>query len=296
MDRKFALSERAKAILDESGIKHDDFLQKMPQVGQNDCLFIAGSVVERLSNDRSDLDVLYVGERPMEARIVVSSTDINQAVSPVLSNYGSTDINVDAYPHSRLIKLENQVGLSFEQAFYPKLAKTLKVIHNDEDFRLLHRVRTGIPVTNDTVFENLQKRMRSDDLPAYVAVSQILFYFNVVVDVMGESDAGNHTSAAWINKFAYERLARAALATANETNASQKWILKLLYLHQHSLDPKIFGFLVENLSGPIEKLDLATTLEHGDCVVKSVIRRHPFLQRSITGFRKRIRHNNPYHG
>ncbi|GII83394.1 hypothetical protein Ssi03_13840 [Sphaerisporangium siamense] len=194
------------------------------EAGADDLLFVAGSVVDGLANDNSDLDLYFLG-RDGDAVIGAETTVRKGEKSGTIGVIGGREVSVSIIEPAGLSRLRADFGDCLGALGQ---GDGIVQLESQNDLKLLHRVRTGVPVRGETRLHSLRQELGTDRLAEYLVNVHGVAAVNRLVDVEGELAEGGEDSASWMLREASSHLARFALALEGQTNPAPKWLVKLL--------------------------------------------------------------------
>ncbi|WP_433215062.1 hypothetical protein [Microtetraspora malaysiensis] len=210
----------------------------------DDLLFVAGSVVDGLANDNSDLDIYFLG-RDGDAVIGAETTVRKGEKSGTIGVIGGREVSVSIIEPAGLAQLRADFGDCLA-------ALTgndgIVQLENQNDLKLLHRVRTGVPVQGEMRLQSLRQELGTDRLAEYLANVHGVAAVNRLIDVEGELAEDSEDSASWMLREATSHFARFALALQGQTNPAPKWRVKLI--GRAELDAAVRGLLLRGLLEP----------------------------------------------
>ncbi|WP_422752021.1 hypothetical protein [Micromonospora sp. WMMD708] len=196
-------------------------------------LFLAGSMVDGLANDGSDLDVYLVAAAGVTG---TATTSRRREKNGTIGLLESREINLSILDPAALTELAT--------SFAGCLASItgdggIAQLDSENDLKVLHRIRTGQPLLGATGLRRWGVDLGCDRLDAYLANLHGVTALNRARDVQGELSAGRMESAGWMLREALVHTGQLALALGGETNPSRKWLVRLLRrpgAHQESRD------------------------------------------------------------
>ncbi|MEU1755447.1 nucleotidyltransferase domain-containing protein [Micromonospora matsumotoense] len=195
--------------------------EAVPGLGEP-VLFLAGSMVDGLANDGSDLDVYLVAEAGVTG---AATTTRRREKNGTIGFLESREINLSILDPTGLAELATSFG-----ACLASMAGDggIAQLDSENDLKVLHRVRTGQPLRGGPGLRRLGADLGCDRLDAYLANLHGVTALNRARDVQGELSAGREESAGWMLREALVHTGQLALALGGETNPSRKWLVRLL--------------------------------------------------------------------
>ncbi len=181
-------------------------------------ILLAGSIVDGLQNEESDVDTLFVSPE-----LQLSDTTMEQEGVQVKTfglNHGRLQVE---YSSSEII-----------QELVDKIDITLRSDGNElallsvPERRILHRIVTGIPIHNPDRANELKKIVDKARLATYTVISNAYEAESSLRDATGEIEAKNFASAVRMLQMGAEFLCLSVLGMAGETNQNRKWSYRLI--------------------------------------------------------------------
>ncbi len=214
------------------GLGLDDVRGFVPPAGPGETVLLVGSVAAGLATRSSDIDLLVIGDRAdIHEGLVVREADFDASVLRHADGYR---VNVEMWGTPQLEDLEDRVASAMACLLEPDVIHDLHVLRPDE-VTLMHRLRTGVVLSNPAVAEAWRLRLHLDGLATYVMLVAAWHCTAHVMDVAGALEADDPASAAWVARSCLDQLAAALLASVGETNPSQRWRVRLLRRHRAAL-------------------------------------------------------------
>lgn len=197
-------------------------------VRPSDTLLAIGSVSNGLASSSAELDLLLIGPGTTHTGGSPSMAPMSSASYRLASGRA---VGVRFCTEQELLDVCDLVG-RFDSAFMessiglnlPSIDLTTAV--------LLHEVRCGVVIANDSIAHNWRQMLRLDQLPVYLAVQRLQRFAARHRNVEWHLKDGEHESALWTLRECLEELLAAALAVVGETNPRKRWHLQLLRQHE----------------------------------------------------------------
>lgn len=282
-------------FLREWNIKPEDLVRFAPPVGDEECLALMGSIAEGLANEESDVDLLYIGSGDLKDKIVMQ-IDTSRKTGVSHDEHGR-EINIEQLEIDQLSDMEARVEGSLEIFQNLKKGRGIVVENNLDTLRMLHRIKTAIPLVNADVLASWQARLRVKEFHQFVCLSHVQYLMNLREDIVGEIEAGNIGSAVWSARCLYgPRLVAALLASIGETNAHVKWHYRLFKRNADVLGEERVKEVLGFIELPVEVLrhDL---LERLNAVTEPALReiygRERMVGKAALAFSLGVRYTNP---
>jgi HEPN domain-containing protein len=237
--------EHAAAYLEARHLLIDDIARRAPEVRPGETLIFGGSIPEGLASAESDIDLTLIGaaRTPRGYRVVEGHGELvfDAAFAP-------PRIHVESVPLGHMEALAGQMDEMRQALSDPDCPRRLYAFPPG-DLRIMHRVRTGLPLRNPDVTEHWRARLHSEFLPTYVLVLTIVRHFTIREDAIAEARERHHDSSVWMMKQALSLAAHALLAAAGESHPSEKWLLRRLRRHEPDFGSTIVDSLIGYLTG-----------------------------------------------
>jgi hypothetical protein len=210
-----------------------------------EALIFGGSIPEGLANADSDIDLMLLGAtRPRDGQVVLegdAEVAWERACAPLKIQLESVKFS---HLESLATRMEETAQALEDPARVPRLHSFPLA-----DLRIMHRVRTGIPVRNPEVAASWRERLHVELLPTYLLVLMIVQHFSLREDAIGEAREGRRESSLWLMRESVSRAAGALLASVGESHSYDKWRVRLLQLHEPRLGAKPVRTLINYLIG-----------------------------------------------
>ncbi|GAA0713847.1 nucleotidyltransferase domain-containing protein [Dokdonella soli] len=201
-------------------------------LGDGECLLLVGSVAEGLANPESDLDLLLLandrdaGEHELHGDMLRAMPE-------------GFDLNIEVITHARAEAVCRFFLHNLNEARRPAAAgapRSLTFVGADE-LRLLHRLRTGIPlIASANSVDTLRDCYALHALPDFCTLQHVACHLRLRADASQTvQDAGDPHTPLVMSQLAGQHLIAAVLASIGETNPNPKWLLRLLRDHRRML-------------------------------------------------------------
>ncbi|MER5523619.1 hypothetical protein ABT075_03265 [Streptomyces sp. NPDC002677] len=216
-------------------------------------LFVAGSVVDGLANRNSDLDVYFLGGDG--AATVGADTTVRKGEkSGTIGELDGREVSLSILEPAGIEELTR----SFQECLAALSdGGGIVQLESQNDLKVLHRIRTGVPLRGAERLERLRVSTGTERLAEYHVNVQAVAAVNRLTDVDGELAEGNDASACWMFREAVAHVARLVLALDGETNPAPKWLVRLL--ERGGPDPRLRSRLAQLLTEHEEDLPAALT-------------------------------------
>jgi len=205
-------------FLNHHGITLDQIIAQIKttlNLTPDDSLFVSGSVVEGLGNEKSDLDLFLVTSRQ---DIPLTSLDA------VLLITGRCPVDVRVVQRSEVEQLLNRFNAWAKQARCPRNATGF----SPDERKLLHQIRSGQAVCGAEYFRQLQDGIQLTDLVRHRLDCAQYLASTIQVDLAGLRSAGDQHSMLFAAQELLGLTVDALLAAYNHSNPDWKWRVRQL--------------------------------------------------------------------
>lgn len=250
----------------------------------DDVVFIAGSLVEGMGNQYSDLDVYVLTNRRRPAA-AFNVSSFHRVLSPdrVKLEEGSCDevflihtlvpetrakIDIEFTQFDELDRLFAEVSALFEYAVESLSLLSKRMPHRNE--MLLHRICTGVPIFNPSEFAKIVASAPRKKFE-YLGYRWSASDFSIMLDLVGALRSGDGIRALDIARENLALHMHGLLHLLGSTNTKRKWLTRYLQespditqeVHERFRDLFIFqGACANNPNKYInETLDLIDDIE-----------------------------------
>jgi hypothetical protein len=180
-----------------------------------DMLFVCGSLVEGLGNEKSDLDLILI-----TARQDIPFTSLHDVALIV----GQCVIDVRVVQRFEIDDLLKRFNLWSEHSRQLRLARQFNIA----DRKLLHRLRNGWALYGADDLGQLQNQLRPIDLARHKMDWECYLSSTILVDLAGLRSAGDYYSMPFAAQEALTHAVDALLAGYGYSNPSPQWRVRLL--------------------------------------------------------------------
>lgn len=277
------------------GVTLDGLVARAPEVRENEALAIMGSITEGLSNEHSDIDLLYLGESELGQKLVMKFDKSYEF--GISHDSQGREINIERLTFAVLEEMTERINAALETLFDPLGGAPAFVERNVARLKLYHRINNCLPLVNPEVIGHWRARMQLHHFAVYLCSMYTADFFNMREDVIGEHEAGQYDSAVWITKTQLgPTLAAAMLASVGETNTYQKWHYKLLRRHEAALGrtnvDAVLALICGDLTDTRESL-LERIQDVSKPIINDIYGRHKVVYRTVHWFNNVVRHADP---
>jgi hypothetical protein len=229
----------AEEFLKKWGIAFEDILRHVQPVDQAETVLLVGSIVDGLGTSSSDINLLIIGDRGLDATLVFGESGFEQSVARLPQGRRVTTEYWRAEDVERLQRRLSTVGVAI---YEPSRLHQIEYF-SDLELRLLHRLRTGLVLTNPLRAEQWRQAMEVETLPNYLLLHWAGAYQAMRDDAWAQAEDGDGLSAWWMARAALDYLGAAMLASVGETNPYSKWRPRLLQRNR----PELGTYVVDRL-------------------------------------------------
>lgn len=176
-------------------------------------LALAGSLIEGIGNERSDIDVFLVAALPDDGRLSFGDAQVVAV--------GGLVVDIEYVDPSRLRRLTGTLA-RFPSA-EARNQRPSAVALTLPEIKILHNLRVARPVKGEDAWRDTVRAIDARGL------ARLIFDFCAVSvdmtqeDAVGFLDAGDPESAVALLRMLRQHLAGALLAAFGETNPAEKW-------------------------------------------------------------------------
>jgi hypothetical protein len=192
-----------------------DYIHTFLRLTANDVVFAGGSVIDGVANDKSDIDLFLI-----TARTDFAFTSLND----IFANLSGCNLDIRIIHSSKLEQLLEKFE-SWESE--PRLAREAFRFTEDER-KLLHRLCTGVAISNQQYFTNLQARASIRQLAKHKLDWAIHLAHCIQVDLEGLRLAGDYHSMAIAAQELLGHVFDALLAINLNTCPNRKWRVRYI--------------------------------------------------------------------
>ena len=205
-------------FLSRSGITRQDVIAKVDSavhLTPGDVLFVSGSLVEELGNEKSDLDLF----------LITSRTDIQfTSLHDVIVVVNDCIIDIRVVQHSAV---EEILGRFNHWARQPRLARNAFEF-TDDDRKFLHRLLIGEAFYGASDLRKLKDCLDAKDLARHKLDWARHLAGTIQIDLAGLHSAGDQYSMLFAAQELLGHTMDGLLAGYGYTNPNQKWRVRLL--------------------------------------------------------------------
>jgi hypothetical protein len=187
-----------------------------------------GSLAEGIGSPYSDIDLLVLSDDEGASKGVVPGE-----VSLHTGNLTETliykppyEIHIALLPHDSLAHVGRELSAALPALEDPEKLGSYPVI-NYADVKLLHRIRTGIPIFGTELVERWRLELYSEFLPLYLAAFHYVYVLEMVEKLRGLAARSVRNETIWQahHQWAEQSIAT-LLASSGVTNLSNRWMFE----------------------------------------------------------------------
>jgi hypothetical protein len=258
---------------DKLRVELDDLIAA---VRPSDTLLATGSLSNGLGSSSAELDLLLIGPGTQYAGISASVASMSTASYHLASGRA---INIRFCAERELLTITELVSRFEHVLLEPSMGLNLPPM--DLTTRvLLHDLRSGVVLANDSVADGWRQSLRLDQLPVYVAAQHLQRFAARRQNVEWHLKDNEREAALWTLREGLEELLNAVLAAAGETNPRKRWHLQLLRRHGPEFGDETVEALIRLLcEWPTGELHdaIRRAWEVSDGLLRTVVRQRPEL-------------------
>lgn len=251
-------TEGCVSQLARRGLSVDDLPSYARPLDDDECLLLVGSIAEGLGNPHSDVDLLLIGKTKafQDAGLTGVAYHLDAArPAPHIK------VNTETYDPADLLRLQPTMSAAVAALEGDDPVDRPALISDARDVKLLHRLRSGIPLAHPEVVDLWRGRLHLDLLPELVAIGALVTHYSRREDGLSHVEEGDLDAASICLQESAAHVAGCLLATVGETNPAPRWRLKLLRRHEEGLGSPIVESLVAAM------LDRMTRRDEVDALV-----------------------------
>ena len=220
-----ALARRIRELLTNVGIID----RVVPGEGQ--LWLLVGSLAEGLGNATSDVDVLVLVEEDAGPPGALTGAILRSTAGTESLTYrDGVEVNVEVVRWST-VHASTTAFLELAPMFYAERGELDIPLIPLHERRLLHRIRTGLPLFGGDRAAAVRSELLLEMLPIYAALEGMIEYDEYMEDALGML-ATDPTGAILAARTAHLYVLQALLACFGETNQNPKWLARLLTRHE----------------------------------------------------------------
>lgn len=278
--------ESASQFLATQGWSLDDVIGCVPDSAPWETVVFGGSIPEGLANADSDVDLLMVGD-PIRASAegTMPPYQVGTTTIAFKQNLGSLRVQVETVRLAHLESVAKQMQTIVADFDHPESRSGQWLA--DIDVRTIHRLNTGICLSNPLVVAGWQRRLQAEFLPTYLLATNTAHHYNLLEDAVGEAREARWPSALWALRYAVGFAAGALLASIDETNPNAKWWVRLLQRHRTAAGESLSDQMIELMTGRVT-LDPEAHLEHAREVCGTVMSTAIARNSRVSARRKKV--------
>lgn len=207
----------------------DKVLSSNKTVSASAAAFLAGSVAEGLANSRSDVDICLLVEG--------STAPLGDPRARKSLNCGEVRIDLQLVGRRLMDELLARFAHYKATGFYDS---TMAEVFSEEERRLLHRLRTRLPIRGHDTLERLASGVSKRSLARLKLSSARVVIKRRQVDAEGLRGEGDWRSLLFCAREIADHCADALLAARGDTSVGPKWRIRRLAaeyadaMHPHS--------------------------------------------------------------
>ena len=209
-----------------------DLLNQLRPLQPSETVLLVGSISDGLANELSDIDLLLIGDGELDHEFIQREVTSDESVVRLP---GGQEINFEYWPTSNIEQLRQRMIPNFELMNNPMPQGSFTRL-TDTELRLLHRLRTGVVLTNPEIATYWREQMQLELLPIYLVLQGVAMHFAYREDAIAQIQyERNALSALAMLRLAAEYISFSMVASVGETLFARKWLPRLLQRNQEAL-------------------------------------------------------------
>jgi hypothetical protein len=252
------------------------------EIREGETLFLVGSIPCGLANSRSDIDLFVLPGQPREA-------EESERVATVIDIGGGREVNFDRWPYAVVDKV--RARMNRWDAFFAGRSEHRPAELDDQEYKLVHELRVGVPIRNEALCLRLKQELRTGQLPLHAILTHLGNHFALREDAIAQVEEGDPESALWMLRTAMFCLAEADVAALGVTNHHRKWLLRHIDMHRQSLGEAVRHAHLRHMcvwpQGD-KRAAIKDALAFADERIENIIAHNPAVERLFVGSRSRV--------
>jgi hypothetical protein len=187
-------------------------------------LLAVGSIPEGMGTATSDVDFLVLIDHAAGLAQRRSGISMNHGISrEVLLYHNGLEINIDLVSRDMLLPVMESLMTVASIMYEPDRVSMLPIL-DSVTVRLLHRLRTGWPLTGGTMITQWRDEYMVEILPMYLAAKYYVYSLEWLERACSQT-AGPPGAVAYLSRLAVESALLSLLATEGYTSPTTKALL-----------------------------------------------------------------------
>lgn len=222
-----------------AGINTTDLLNLESFSENSDIIYLSGSLIEKLGNSNSDIDVFVLGDS------VPSRGTLKKTFDGYISIHLFNNRRIDFEYLS--INYFNSINSKLTKLDFNKDNVSVGVLTKSEEENT-HRLRIGLPVLNSEKFQNLKNTIDWNLFLKFLYFKTLSLIDDAIDDIAGMVDDEDYLSAVMLSRKLVELTVDAYLSHRGDSNTKEKWRHRRLErLNQNELDKEVLKLYRELL-------------------------------------------------
>lgn len=225
----------SRELLARYGVEEGDLLATIRNKHPVDGVLLAGSIVEGLGTENSDVDVIVIGEQAGGDGIEFVSAN---SKSLVINTTRGTLLDITVITREQLRACGSRLAAAIAAVDAHARGERPRKLQNLEygDLLMLHRIASGAVLAGQDEVARLRDEYRLPRMSDYLFHRNMLTYAGRREDARAQVADGHRLSALHMLQEAATLAGAAWLASVGETNPHMKWRARLIEKHMAALD------------------------------------------------------------
>ena len=225
-------TEYVTEFLSRWGLHPTDLLGHIRPMQPSESVLVVGSIADGLANELSDIDLLVIGDGELADGFIQREATSEESVVRLPRGQ---EVNLEYWNTRNMEDLRERMRPNFELLKNPVPNGWFTKL-NDSELRLLHRLRTGMVLTNPEIASYWREQLQLEVLPVYLLLQGVGMHFAYREDAIAQNKYEHDVYSTLIMlRLAAENMAYAMVASVGESLPARKWLTRLLRRNQSVL-------------------------------------------------------------
>jgi hypothetical protein len=238
---------------------------------ENNMVLLVGSVAEGNANFGSDIDLVVLDTGNISAHgLAIDSSDHSQISHTIGAGRA---FNVEFWSVEKCLELGKSLT-DLIDSFSDVVSINALQIFNENELRLMHRIRCGLTLWGDDRMAKFREQMSSDRFEDYVTLLGLSWHVSSRKDAYSQSLDGDLEAALFMLQNSFACLAMSLLGSYGETNLYDKSKITLLKEHKAQIGGEVVDRIIDRLL-PGRRDDIESfvdeSLEFADHIIQTYI-------------------------